>query len=121
MVAPLTNTASVAAGSPSSSTSQDRVTRCRRAATGLITGSAAFWSHAVASQPAASAAGSVPPVTNPKYRSGGRDRGGRTRVVQQRQGLRRIARLVREPFVEPGEVGERGVAGATSRSSIPFR
>ena len=32
-----------------------------------MTDSAVFWSQALASQPAAWATGSVPPVTNPKY------------------------------------------------------
>ena len=38
----------------------------QRAATGDITGSAAFWSQAAASHEAPSAAGSVAPITNPK-------------------------------------------------------
>ena len=36
------------------------------AATGEATNSPAFWSHAPASQLAASVAGSAPPMTNPK-------------------------------------------------------
>jgi hypothetical protein len=49
-VAPVTNASPVSAGSPSRSTSHPRTTSCSRAATGDITGNAAFWSHAAASQ-----------------------------------------------------------------------
>ena len=42
MDAPVTNTAALPAGRPSSSVSHPVTTSCRRAATGDITGSAAF-------------------------------------------------------------------------------
>ena len=65
-VAPVTNASPVSAGSRSRSTSHPRTTWCSRAATGDITGSAAFWSHAAASQALPIATGYVAPVTNPK-------------------------------------------------------
>ena len=52
-VAPVTNATPVPAGRPRSSTSHPRTTSCSFAATGDITGSAAFWSHALASHDAA--------------------------------------------------------------------
>ena len=53
-------------GSPSSSNSHPHATSSTTAAAGDETALKAFWSHADASQSAASAAGSAPPVTNPK-------------------------------------------------------
>ena len=68
MVAPVTNAPPHPAGSPSTSSSQRRETSSRTAAIGVATKSPAFWSHAAASQLAASAAGSEPPITKPKNR-----------------------------------------------------
>ncbi len=68
MVAPLTKAAPQPAGMSSSSTSQRCATSSRREAMGLVGKRTAFWSHAPASQLAASAAGRQPPCTNPKKR-----------------------------------------------------
>ena len=53
-------------GSPSSSSSQPHATSSTTDAAGEETALNAFWSHADASQSAASAAGTAPPVTKPK-------------------------------------------------------
>ncbi len=67
-VAPPQNVATAPGGIPSRSQAQAAANPSRWAATGDMTGSAAFWSHAPARIAAAWAAGSVPPVTKPKYR-----------------------------------------------------
>ena len=66
IVVPVTNPAPLVEGKPSRSTVQASTISSNLAATGDMTCIAAFWSHAPASQFAASAAGSVPPMTNPK-------------------------------------------------------
>ncbi len=65
-VAPVTKLNPVDAGRPSRSTTHPRTTSSRAAATGDITRTAAFWSHAPASQLAAVATGYDAPVTKPK-------------------------------------------------------
>jgi hypothetical protein len=64
--APVTKPLDTPSGSPSSSTSQPDATCSSAAATGEVTTENAFWSHAVASQSAATAAGSALPKTKPK-------------------------------------------------------
>src|ERR1700731_65856 len=56
------------AGRPNSSLSQRPATSSITATAGPQAWIAAFWSHAAVSQSAASAAGSVPPMTQPKKR-----------------------------------------------------
>ena len=63
--APVHRPAAVPSGRPSSSRHHSVAVRSAAAAAGDITCSAVFWSHADVSQSAASAAGSVPPVTKP--------------------------------------------------------
>ena len=64
--APVVSPAPDSAGSPSRSSSQPQATSSTTDAAGEETALKPFWSHAEASQSAASAAGSAPPVTNPK-------------------------------------------------------
>ncbi len=66
IVAPVTNPTLVPSGSPRSSTSQAPATSSATAAAGESAYKPAFWSHALVSQSAASAAGRLPPTTNPK-------------------------------------------------------
>ena len=66
MVAPVTKPPPVPVGRPSTSATQRSATASSRAAAGDITARAAFWSQAAISHAAATAAGSAPPVTNPK-------------------------------------------------------
>ena len=66
IVAPVTNPALVPAGSRSSSTSQPAATSSATDAAGEIAYRPAFWSQALVSQSAAIAAGTLPPMTNPK-------------------------------------------------------
>ena len=66
MVAPVTNAAPASAGRSSTSSTHPIATRSSAAPTGELTSLKAFWSHAAASQLAASDAGSAPPVTKPK-------------------------------------------------------
>jgi hypothetical protein len=67
-VAPAQKVATAPGGIPSRSQVQAAASPSRWAAIGDMTGSAVFWSHAPARIAAAWAAGSVPPVTKPKYR-----------------------------------------------------
>ncbi len=67
-VAPVTKPPAVPAGSASASTIQRSATASTRAVPGVTSERAEFWSHAVASTFAATAAGSAPPMTNPKKR-----------------------------------------------------
>ncbi len=64
--APVTSPTLAPDGSPSSESTQSSTTSSTTDAAGEPTHMWAFWSHAEASQSAASAAGSAPPVTNPK-------------------------------------------------------
>ena len=64
--APVTKPLETPSGSPSTSTSQSAATCSSAAATGDSTTEKPFWSHAVASQSAATAAGSALPMTKPK-------------------------------------------------------
>ena len=66
IVAPVTNPTLVPAGRPSSSTSQLPATSSATAAAGERTYRPAFWSQVEVSQSAPSAAGRLPPTTNPK-------------------------------------------------------
>ena len=66
IVAPVVNPHDDPAGRPSSSTSQPWATSSATAAAGEIAYSPAFWSQVLVSQSAASAAGWLPPMTNPK-------------------------------------------------------
>ncbi len=66
IVPPVTKPATVVDGRPKSSTSQRCATCSSVAATGEAVKAPAFWSHAVASQSAATATGCEPPMTNPK-------------------------------------------------------
>ena len=66
IVAPVTNAVVVPSGRPSRSRSQPDATRSRCAPTGEPATMPAFWSHAPASQLAASVAGVAPPITKPK-------------------------------------------------------
>ena len=65
-VAPVTKPATVVGGRPKSSTSQRCVTCSSLAATGEAVKAPPFWSHAAASQSAATATGCDPPMTKPK-------------------------------------------------------
>src|SRR6476661_328506 len=67
IVAPLVNPTLVPGGSPSISTSQAAATSSTTAAAGVARNRPTFWSQADVSQSAASAAGTEPPMTNPKY------------------------------------------------------
>ena len=71
MVAPVTKPTSAPAGSPSSSSSQAPAASSIAAVAGVANRSAVFWSQALTSQSAARAAGSVPPMTQPKNRPDG--------------------------------------------------
>ena len=64
--APVVSPTPESSGSPSSSSNHPHATSSTTAAAGEETALNAFWSQADASQSAASAAGSAPPVTNPK-------------------------------------------------------
>ena len=64
--APVVSPAPLSAGRPSTSSSQPHAISSTTEAAGDDTALNEFWSHAEASQSAASAAGSAPPVTNPK-------------------------------------------------------
>ncbi len=66
MDAPETKPPDVPAGRPSNSPTQRIATASRRVATGDMTDSAVFWSHAASSHEAATAIGQAPPVTKPK-------------------------------------------------------
>ncbi len=65
VVAQVTKPTPVSAGRPSTSTSHAIAASSSAAATGEVTRSPAFWSHAAPSTVAASAAGSDPPITKP--------------------------------------------------------
>ena len=64
--APVTKPLATPAGSPSSSASHPAATSSTAAAAGDTTTEKPFWSHAVASQSAATEAGSALPMTKPK-------------------------------------------------------
>jgi hypothetical protein len=66
IVAPVTNPTLEPSGSPNSSRSHAAATSSATAAAGEIAYRPAFWSQALVSQSAASAAGTPPPITNPK-------------------------------------------------------
>ena len=66
IVAPVVNPTLTPAGSPNSSASHAPAVSSATAAAGPITYRPAFWSQALVSQSAASAAGTPPPITNPK-------------------------------------------------------
>ena len=71
IIAPVTKPTAALAGKPSRSRSHSLATHSAPAAAGDITSRPAFWSHIEVSQSAASAAGSVPPITQPKNRPDG--------------------------------------------------
>ena len=73
IVAPVVNPTSLPAGRPSSSSSQPAAASSAAAVAGVANRSPAFWSQALTSQSAASAAGRVPPITQPKNRPDGID------------------------------------------------
>ena len=66
IVAPVVNPTLTPAGRPNSSASHAPAISSATAAAGPMTYRPAFWSHALVSQSAASAAGTPPPITNPK-------------------------------------------------------
>ena len=66
--APVTKAPDPFTGSPRSSRNHPRTTSSMTATAGVITCMAAFWSQADTNQSAATATGSEPPLTNPKYR-----------------------------------------------------
>ena len=68
IVAPVVKPTLTPAGSPNSSASHPPATSSATAAAGPMTYSPAFWSQALVSQSAATAAGTPPPITNPKKR-----------------------------------------------------
>ena len=92
------------AGSPSSSFSHSSATLSSAETAGVTESKAAFWSQAAASQLAASAAGSEPPMTKPKKR-GPAMRHGRRRahVVEQPQHVSGIARACRQRLPQRGQ------------------
>ena len=65
---PVTKANDAVDGSPRSSVTHVPAISSTTAAVGVGSSSPAFWSHAETSQSAASAAGSVPPITKPKNR-----------------------------------------------------
>jgi hypothetical protein len=66
IVAPVTIPRLIPASSPNSSINQRRDTSTTTAAAGDSANENPFWSHVDVSQSAARAAGSAPPMTNPK-------------------------------------------------------
>ena len=66
IVAPVTNAAPLVAGRARSSRTHRNATDSAAAPIGELTSLNAFWSHTAATQFAATAAGSAPPVTKPK-------------------------------------------------------
>ena len=66
IVPPVTKPATVVSGRPKRSISQRCATCSSTAATGDAVKAPAFWSHAVASQAAATVTGCEPPMTKPK-------------------------------------------------------
>ena len=68
IVPPVTNPTSDVDGSPSRSSSQLAATSSVAAEPGVTNRMPVFWSQALTSQSAPSAAGSVPPITQPKNR-----------------------------------------------------
>ena len=68
IVAPVVKPTLTPDGSPNRSASHAPATSSATAAAGPMTYRPAFWSHALVSQSAASAAGRLPPITNPKKR-----------------------------------------------------
>jgi hypothetical protein len=71
IVPPVTNPTALPAGRPSSSTTQASATSSTAECAGVNIRSPEFWSHTLTSQSTASAAGCVPPMTNPKNRPPG--------------------------------------------------
>ena len=71
MVAPVVKPTSEPGGSPSSSSSHRAAASSAAAAAGVASRMPEFWSQALTSQSAASAAGRVPPITQPKNRPDG--------------------------------------------------
>ena len=68
IVAPVVNETAASAGRPRRSRNQVPAVSSRATTPGVGERIPAFWSHALTSQSAASAAGSVPPMTHPKNR-----------------------------------------------------
>ena len=66
IVAPVVNPTLAVSGSPNRSISHAPAVSSATAAAGPMTYSPAFWSQALVSQSAARAAGTLPPITNPK-------------------------------------------------------
>jgi hypothetical protein len=71
IVAPVTKPTSASAGSPSRSSSQPAAACSTAVVPGVAKRIAVFWSQLLTSQSAPSAAGSVPPMTQPKNRPDG--------------------------------------------------
>src|SRR5919107_4332302 len=71
IVPPVTKPTALSGGRPSRSVSQPSTTSSTAAGAGVRVRSPEFWSHALVSQSAASAAGCVPPMTMPKNRPDG--------------------------------------------------
>ncbi len=71
IVPPVTNPTALSAGRPSRSSSQADATSSTAVCAGVTVRRPEFWSHALTSQSAASAAGCEPPMTKPKNRPDG--------------------------------------------------
>ena len=121
-VAPLTNAAPVPAGRRSTSTSHRAATSCSVAATGDITGRAAFWSHAAAIHAAPSATGSDRAVDEAEVAGagGGHRRRAADPVEQAQRVERRRCRRRAAPRRTPSSAAIASTPGLTrSRSSTP--
>src|SRR4029453_2568679 len=94
-VAPVVKPAAVPSGTPNTSTTQPRDTSSRVAVAGATDLKAVFWSHAPASQFAASAGGNAPPADEAEDPRPGHRRGGRgSRLVQNPKDHCRVGRRV---------------------------
>ena len=125
MVPPVTNPTALSAGSPSRSVTQAEATSSTAVAAGVTVRNPAFWSHAPVSQSAASAAGWVPPITNPKNRPDGiAGEPGPAGLGEQVHDRGRVRRALGEVATEPlGQVGhlEPGRDGAVGQAVQPVQ
>ena len=103
MVPPVTNPTALPAGQARAGRAPRPRRRPRpRCAAGVTVRSPAFWSHALVSQSAASAAGWVPPITNPKNRPDGiAVSPGSQASASRSTTVGRVGRAVREVATEP--------------------
>jgi hypothetical protein len=108
--APVTRPTLAPGGRPSTSASHSAATASTAPAAGEETALNAFWSHADVSQSAASAAGSAPPVTKPKYRGPGdaTSPGSTARASSSTMRSARHAALRRRPAEDGAQLGDRG-------------